>query len=460
MYKGSLFVPGPYAIFFGEEPVFVANEDDFQPTSLITEFGQKGTISYDDATKTLTLKDATIDGNLWIGYDDFTINLEGGNTFRNSAENTDTRIEFEGKNAKIKGAATATLTVYCKSNCDGIHATGGLDLADFDNLEIYASINGIVGNMGEMDKNKLNTNVNLMIYASTKVLADFYDFTYASGMVKSDASTDTYLDVSYPKYFEFYDTDVTAKNASDIVVPGADGKASYDAAKATLTLNNFKSDVTPSGNAINNEQNDLTISLVGSSKLETSADAIHMDHNLTIEGNGTLEVSSSAGNGISLPSEGVLTIKNGADVVVSGLSGVYALASVMCMGGGIDPGDPIEPDGQAATLIINNASLKASASFVDEYSGAVWGFKAVNLTGAKITEPATATAAYMCDGMQPYAGIIDAGAYAQSVTISKTGGSDIDRTNDIKAMNKILRDGQLFIQYGDKTYNAQGAEVR
>ena len=453
---GSFSIPAPYAIFFGEEPIFAENPEDFQPSSLITEYGKRGTISYDEDTKTLTLEDAIIDGDLWIGYDDFTLELKGGNYFRNTAESTTTRIEFAGKNAKIKGDDNAWLSVKGKSKCDGIHVAGGLELVGFNSLDVADAVYGIVGNKNATaSENVLHSNAEMSLTATKKVLKDFSDFTYASGMICGTSFNEDHINLYYSTLFYFYDVKVTAKNAANIAVQDAEGKASYDKATATLKLENYKNDNTIPTNAILADD-DMTIELVGTNKLDATSDVISTQYNLTIEGNGKLEASSTSGYGISLPATGVLTIKNGAEVDASGESGVYAAATLYCTGGGM--GDPEEPSGDAATLTITNASLKASASQADVFNGAVWGFKTINITGAEMA--GSAAPAFMCDGTDAYAGIMNGNAYAQSVTIAKTGGAAIDQINDIQAATKLLREGQLIIEHNGKTYNVMGAEVR
>jgi len=455
-YKGNMGIPAPYAIFFGDEPMFEKDADEFEPSSLVEEFGKKGKISYDEASNTLTLEDAIIDGFLLIDYDNFTLNLKGDNYFRNSDNNTTTRIIFYGKNVTITGEEDAELTVKGASKSDGIYAAGGLKLADFKKLVTVDALNGIVGNKNATAaENVLHTNAELSLTAKNKAIKDFSNFTYALGMNYGISPDEDYVSLIYQILLKFYDVEVTAKNADDIVIPGADGKASYDHATATLTLENFKNDMTIPSTAIY-AFNDMTIQLIGTNKMESSASTIYTDDNLTIEGNGTLELISSTENGIYIPEEGVLTIQNGAEVEATGERGIRADANVYC--------EDEEPKGKAATLNIINATLKAtSTQLSDDSHGAILGFKTINTTGAKITEPATAALAFKCDGLNAFAGIMDGDAYAQSVTISKTGGSAIDQINEKmeKCENaKILKDGQLFIQYGDKTYNAQGAEVK
>ena len=73
--------------------------------------------------------------------------------------------------------------------------------------------------------------------------------------------------------FSIGDVDVTDANKDNIVVPGATGKATYDPATSTLTLNNFICSSNDAfGGVINIQSGNITIKLKGNNKLTSTGD--------------------------------------------------------------------------------------------------------------------------------------------------------------------------------------------
>jgi hypothetical protein len=475
--KDNLVLYAPYAIKIGDEYFY---GDKKTPAAL-----KKGTLSYNPATRTLTMNNAEIDGPVTSYLKDFTLYLAGSNSIKNSAEDTYPRIDFQMPNARIIGAEDAYLNIYCRDKCDGIFADEGLEISYLRDLSIYGSRYGILATPGADEANNvLKIYSPIEIYASSNPIKDFASLTIGTGMEFSNPdleydkteqrlvdTTDplhdpAHCNIYYPSYFQFYDNPVNFKNA-DNLVPAADGKASYDKATNTLTLNNFKYEGYDPSNAIYLNDIDLKIVLQGENTITGSIEAIavYNDHKITIEGPGKLNVTSTNSYGINMSTESSLTICKGADVTVNGWGGIHGDAMVMCTGGGWDPETmtelPSEISGNAATLIIDNASVKVNAS--DSYMGGITGIEHFTLTNAKITAPEGAYFEFGCNsggGVDAIAGIVAGGAYAQDITISKQATAVENVQTDNAQCTKVLRDGQLYLMYNGQLYNVQGTLMK
>lgn len=474
--KESFFLTSPYPIMIGGNFLFADDANDFKPSALT-----KGKISFNHDTKTLTLDKADLKDYIWIGYDNASIYLKGDNYVRNTASTTDYRIRFDGKNAKIQGDADAWLTVHCNSSSNGIYAKEGLEIGDFNNLYIYGANNGLVGSGETNEANILKiTTTPMDIYSSGAAIKDFETLTIEAAdlqlpsdkeytgqvlMNKEDASVAGNLSLYYKEYFSFYAVSVTARNAADIKVPGCEGKASYNQATATLTLDNFNDNSYSASNGIYTS-NDLIVKLTGENVLSGSAAAIEgMSANLTIEGPGSIKLTSEYAEGIRISSGYLLTLCKGAviEVSVSTSDGISSDATLSCTGGGWDPelGEmPAEVTGDAASLKIDNASVKVTT---DASYAAIKGFKEMPLKDAVITAPAGAQFEYGCAGgsSDVMSGVMLDGNYVSELTITKTGSTDVKTVNTPAAdVQKTLINGQLFIRNNGRLYTITGAEVK
>jgi hypothetical protein len=467
--KGQLTIDGPYAIYFGDYAICPDNKSDFSHPSMDPVW--EGKISYNHTMKILTLRNVTVESDLLVGYDDFTIDLEGSNTFSPQSSN-EAVMTFEGKNVKFKGSTKSDLTLECHGR-SGIEVAEDLLIDDFGKLIIENSEFGLYGRKGLT----INATPILVSYASKSCIGGFESMTIQNPYLQfnypriyntttkqlenPDNTVATNMYLKYDELLKFYDITVTARNMNKLSVPQSEGTVSYDIETATLKLAGFSS------NAMTNPDNgiwaygDLTIELDGPNTIESSQYGIETSHNLTFKGAGSLALTSTNSDGIKFPSDGVLTIKDGAWLNVKGVSGIKADMTLNCT----NSGDPLDmtmvPDGTAATMNIDNATLKATASLTDEDNGAIVGFQHLNLTNAALTAPVNASHQFMCNGSTVYAGILWNDAYASSVTISKTGSSAIESVqNSDGSSQKILRDGQLLIIRDGKMYNVMGAEVR
>ena len=483
-YTGSLTMVAPYQIFVGSDYLFPGDEANFKPASLA-----RGTITYDAANKKLTLDGVSLKDFLYTNIEGITVYLKGSNLIQNPNKNFETRLVFGGKDSKLSGEENATLTITCNedANADGIGAGYGLEIDGIKIIYIYNPLIGILGYGLEGSNNLIirETGIQLIDVATSaiqgfdavqldggvEVLFPFAGATYSvsdkkyyndnNGQITKD------LTIGYKSYgITMGDIDVNVKNASDIKIAGATGKASFDNSTSTLTLNNFKmTDDVASYGLTNNKE--ITIKLIGENIIKGSQFGVHAYASLIIEGTGSLEVSGTYESGISLPADGTLTIQKSATVIASGEeSGVSTEAMPMCM----DMYDPetmepmgVQPDGMAGTLTINNATLKATGK-----TASIKGFEVLNLTDAALSAPANAEFYFGCDDNYSDAitGVVDKTSknyITEQVVIAKKGQVSAIETVNVTPnadIRKILLNGQIYIIRNDKVYTTTGMEVK
>ena len=471
-YAGNLKIVAPYGVKIGD--TFMFPDKEFTPAEI-----KKGSVAYSKALRTLMLDAASIDGALQVWGDNFIVYLKGGNTFTNSAASAGSRIVFHGTNSVLKGDKDADLDIYCNSNAQGIHVDDGLEIGEFARLSIYASTYGIIGSTDVSPNDVLSLTVTPMeIYSSTAAISEFEDLTISSPYLKWSNDATEYsttkkalIDssdedeiiksevLSYPTLLSFCDVYVNERNKDDIPVSGATGKASYNTSTNTLTLDNFKADGLEPSNAIYAYE-DLTISLIGDNSLDAYVDAIYADENIFIEGNGSLQLKSIKGNGITLNEGKKLTISKRATVTVEGVDAGIKGDMILDCSSSLDPEDP--PVGTPAELEVNNATLIAKSVYKSDYAGAIVNISEPKLTDAAVTStiPEGGIFAYNCNGTTVFAGFVKDNEYVESVTISANGPSAIANTKSAVKKQKMIIDGQLYIERNGELYNATGARVR
>lgn len=481
IYKGNLDIYAPYQIMVGTTYMYPGEEESFAPAGL-----GSGSIKYDKSSKTLTLENAEVTRRLWIGYDDFTIYLKGNNSFENT-NSTEDRIMFAGKNGKITGDASAELIINGAGYSKGIYAIEGLEIGEFNELTIQETTIGISGAAdSEKEGNVLKITSTPMpqVRGTEAAIKNFKGLTITSNelaeifasryqyspseqaVVDKDDNTEIKQSISliYPVYFTFCDVEVTGRNATDIPVKSVlSGKASYDKATATLTLNGFKNEAGTTMKGVENMTTDLlNIKLIGENILGASV-AIETSYNLIVEGPGSLQINGGDNTAaIHLATSSELTIKNSAYVEVNGYAGIKSNATIDCMAMGMDPGDAEPSSNDAAVLTINNASLHVKST--DE--GAIFGFREANLTDAKVEEADVEFVFDCLEGSSSPAtfGFYSntASDYAKEVTIVKTGATAVENIQSLPRSNsqKVIENGQVVILREGKRYNLLGAEMK
>ncbi|MBO4250418.1 MAG: hypothetical protein J5884_04085 [Paludibacteraceae bacterium] len=474
-YKGNLTITSPYPVRIKYDYINPDNAADFKPAGLTN-----GKISYNPATKTLTLDDVQLNSDILIMTSDATVYCKNSNTISNPGKENLPRISL-GENGKITGDEDAYLTIYCGGECSAIDADGNLEISGLKKLDTYAAANAIEGNASALENvlkigcpmqlyckeyakpvygfsNIIVSDPDLALSASSEVFV--YNTSERAFVDKNDpAIYAEYIAYEYPTYLTFYEYPVNAKNMTDIKIAGAEGKASYDKATNKLTLNGFKETSIVPTVCIYGFKDNLNIVLMGTNEISASGNAIETNgFDITIEGPGSLKATSGYNAGIYVPEKKKLTISKSATVEVVGSDGVKSGATMTCNPGGMDPGD-YELTGDASELEINNATLIAKTTEPYSYYAAIQGFKIPTLKDAKLVTK-DARFAFECNMSDALAGVAINNEYAREATIEKTGSTAIENTSihAIKGQKTIIN-GQLFILVGEHTYDAQGQMV-
>ena len=424
--------PVEYGLNIAGVPVTSANCSD-----LTTIPGVKGKVSYDPTTKTLTLEDASIDGGvdrhgIW-STDELTCVVKGkvSITSNNSSE-----MVFY-KNATIKG--NGQLTLKAPKGC-GIYTQAALLI---EGCTVYAEgYRGIAGKDGSSGESLTIRNASVTAKGTQGSIHDLANFTLegceitkpagavwnASKHAVCDASgnviTDEVVIAPVKTYgLEIAGVKVTSANCSDLTaIPGVKGKASYDPATKTLTLEDASIDGGEQRDGIwSNDQ--LTCVVKGKVSItSTNMNAMAFAKNAIIKGNGQLTLKSSEVCGIY--TEAALLIE-GCTVYAEGVFGIAGRNGT-----------------SGESLTIRNASVTAKGT-----EGSICDLANFTLEGCEITKPAGAVWNAEAKAVYDASGNV----ITDEVVISPKGGTAIDFVTPelqpaegaIYDMNGVLRSEPL-----------------
>ena len=375
--------------------------------------GVKGKVSYDPATKTLTLEDASIDGGeqrdgIWSN-DQLTCVVKG----KVSITSTNMNAMAFAKNAIIKGNGQLTLK---SSEVCGIYTEAALLI---EGCTVYAEgVFGIAGRNGTSGESLTIRNASVTAKGTEGSICDLANFTLegceitkpagavwnASKHAVCDASGNVIKDevviTPVEEYgLEIADVQVTSANCSDLsVINGVTGKVTYDPATKTLTLEDASIDV---GQNIGiSSYDELTCVVKGEVSINSGNDryAMVFYNNVIIKGNGQLTIKSPVGCGIY--TEAALLIE-GCTVYAEGVFGIAG------------------KDGSSGeSLTIRNAFVTAKG----RGRGSICDLANFTLEGCEITKPAgavwNADEHAVCDA--------SGNVITDKVVISPKGGTAID----------------------------------
>ena len=409
--------------------------------------GVKGKVSYDPATKTLTLEDASIDGGNQgqaIRSDDELTCVVKGEVSITSNNDCNWSAMALYKNAIIKGNGQLTL----KSTRSGIYTQAALLI---EGCTVYAEGEwGIEGKDGTSDESLTIRNATVTAKSTEGSICYLTSFTLegceitkpagavwnASKHAVCDASgnviTDEVVITPVEEYgLEIAGVKVTSANCSDLsVINGVTGKVTYDPATKTLTLEDASIEGIWS-------KDELTCVVKGKVSITSKNDwsAMEFDKNAIIKGNGQLTLKSKERAGIHLP----------ASLLIEGCT-VYAEGNWGIAG---------------ESLTIRNASVTAKGT-----EGSICALANLKLEGCEITKPAgavwNAEAKAVCDA--------SGNVIKDEVVISPKGGTAIDFVTPelqpaegaIYDMNGVLRSEPLdelptgvYIVGGQKVMHVQ-----
>ena len=339
--------------------------------------GVKGTVSYDPATKTLTLQDATIDKadeftieN--ISVDGLKVNIVGTNnlsTTKFSSISVEKSTTFQGTGTlKVKGnsygisAARNNLDIIirdCKMYIEGEWGIDGFFVnTNLTIINANIEINSLREAITRMD------NLSLLRCAITEPAGAIFDASQRC-LVVGGAYVSKLVIAPEKPVFKVAGVEVTDANSGNLTtIAGVEGKASYDPETQTLTLDNATITTNAVAGIANESATGLQVKLVGNNTI-TSASAAGMviGRQTRIVGDGRLKVTSTGTSAI-LMQGAPLSIED-CSVVAEGKYGIYA-----------DKGDVKE------VLTVRTASVEAQGA-----SGSIAGLSNLLLVRCIINQP-------------------------------------------------------------------------
>ena len=339
--------------------------------------GVKGTVSYDPASKTLTLQDATIDKadeftieN--ISVDGLKVNIVGTNnlsTTKFSSISVEKTTTFQGTGTlKVKGnsygisAARNNLDIIirdCKMYIEGEWGIDGFFVnTNLTIINANIEINSLKEAITRMD------NLSLQRCAITEPAGAIFDASQRC-LVVGGAYVSKLVIAPEKPVFKVAGVEVTDANSGNLTtIAGVEGKASYDPETQTLTLDNATITTNAVAGIANEGATGLQVKLVGNNTI-TSASAAGMviGRQTRIVGDGKLKVTSTGTSAI-LMQGAPLSIED-CSVVAEGKYGIYA-----------DKGDVKE------VLTVRTASVEAQGA-----SGSIAGLSNLLLVRCIINQP-------------------------------------------------------------------------
>ncbi len=339
--------------------------------------GVKGTVSYDPATKTLTLQDATIDKadeftieN--ISVDGLKVNIVGTNnlsTTKFSSISVEKTTTFQGSGTlKVKGKSygisfgTNNLDIIirdCKMYIEGEWGIDGFFVnTNLTIINANIEINSLREAITRID------NLSLLRCAITEPAGAIFDASQRC-LVVGGAYVSKLVIAPEKPVFKVAGVEVTDANSGNLTtIAGVEGKASYDPETQTLTLDNATITTNAVAGIANESATGLQVKLVGNNTI-TSASAAGMviGRQTRIVGDGKLKVTSTGTSAI-LMQGAPLSIED-CSVVAEGKYGIYA-----------DKGDVKE------VLTVRTASVEAQGA-----SGSIAGLSNLLLVRCIISQP-------------------------------------------------------------------------
>ena len=296
--------------------------------------GVEGKVSYNDETKTLTMKDATIKTSfgrgygIWSNQKDLKIEVFGNN----SITMTDDCIRIP-YGATICGSGTLRLksTDYC-----GIIYGSSLTV---EGVKLYTEGHlGITGYYGTNEETLTVRNAYVEATGSNGSICNLLDLVldgcsiiqpegaaFKAHAVALNGEVVTDKVVIEPSYgIKIAGEEVTRKNCNDLsVIEGVSGKVSFDAATKTLTLDNATIASTKEPAIRNNQCEGLVIKVLGKNDITTTkAVGVYVVRPTTISGiGGSSLLNIKAGNSAMHMSYTPLTIQD-CDVTAVGTYGI------------------------------------------------------------------------------------------------------------------------------------------
>ena len=287
--------------------------------------GVSGTVKYDPTTKTLTLENATIDaGNKDQaisnnGISNLNIQVTGTNNIKSSSAAIillkPTTIKGDGT---LNTASTTDCGLYitsssltiedCTVNATGLWgiagSNGGSSERGVTIRNAIVTAKGSYGSICDIDRLTLDN------VAITSPKGAAYDSSLKCVALNGKVVTDIVAILPLTYGIKIAGAQVTHENYNNLsVINGVSGTVRFDPFTKTLTLINATIDAGSRGYAIDNLNPDLKIQVIGTNVVKSSQAAIVLNKPITIQGDGTLNVTSTVDCGIYINNSS-LTIEN------------------------------------------------------------------------------------------------------------------------------------------------------
>ena len=287
--------------------------------------GVSGTVKYDPTTKTLTLENATIDagnkdqGISNNGISNLNIQVTGTNNIKSSSAAIillkPTTIKGDGT---LNTASTTDCGLYitsssltiedCTVNATGLWGIAGSDGGSSERgvtiRNAIVTAKGSYGSICDIDRLTLDN------VAITSPKGAAYDSSLKCVALNGKVVTDIVAILPLTYGIKIAGAQVTHENYNNLsVINGVSGTVRFDPFTKTLTLINATIDAGSRGYAISNLNPDLKIQVIGTNVVKSSQAAIVLNKPITIQGDGTLNVTSTVDCGFYINNSS-LTIEN------------------------------------------------------------------------------------------------------------------------------------------------------
>ena len=287
--------------------------------------GVSGTVKYDPTTKTLTLENATIDaGNKDQaisnnGISNLNIQVTGTNNIKSSSAAIillkPTTIKGDGT---LNTASTTDCGLYitsssltiedCTVNATGLWgiagSNGGSSERGVTIRNAIVTAKGSYGSICDIDRLTLDN------VAITSPTGAAYNSSLQGVALNGKVVTDIVAILPLTYGIKIAGAQVTHENYNNLsVINGVSGTVRFDPFTKTLTLINATIDAGSRGYAISNLNPDLKIQVIGTNVVKSSQAAIVLNKPITIQGDGTLNVTSTVDCGFYI-NNSALTIEN------------------------------------------------------------------------------------------------------------------------------------------------------
>ena len=378
-----------YDLWMASTQVHSANCNDLTVIS-----GVSGTVTYDPATKTLTLNNATIaatgnDGGIYSGIDGLTLRVKGSVNVTTQA----VALVFS-KPTTITGGGTLNITGG-ESCCfiGGTHLTIDGCTVNAKGKQGIAGLNTSVETLTVRNATLTveSDGTNSSICGLKDLILDGCVITQPAGAAFDPSlkgvalngqlvKTKVTIQPVTPYDLVIAGEQVHSANCADLTaIPGVTGTASYDPDTKTLTLDDATIAATGNNRGISGRIDGLTLRVKGTVNITAPSNSgIMFLKPGTITGDGTLNTTSGGECGIYV-NETDLTI-DGCTVHAKGRWGIAGL------------------DGKVESLTVKNATVTAESDGAD---GSLIAFLTLTLDGCAITQPTgavwNATKKAVCD---------------------------------------------------------------